>query len=333
MKRKLLALLLSFLLIFSLALGASADAYIPPEQGEGFDMNYAYMENGKCKALNTFLSNFAEVGIWEFAADTPDDALIAAVLKHIELNADYYSANVSQFTGEDGKPYMRIVGSFFEQRMAYLFGRNISASDCPGYQDGYIEVTADHFGGPIQVFASVYACFPMGINVYEVRFDVLRIDRDFSGWYTTAYPNLPWDNLTTLGSGSAIIQYAGDKYYDTISSSDFSLLELKMEVEDLPCRGANVPFGYVEPTQPPETQAPTEPQTEPATEEVTEAPTESPVRPQQEKEDLGEDEDEPEKSAEDGIDIGLVLVIILVGAVVLLALILLFFLVLTKKKP
>ena len=40
--RKILALLLAVLLLGGLSLSASADAYIPPERVEGFDMNYAY---------------------------------------------------------------------------------------------------------------------------------------------------------------------------------------------------------------------------------------------------------------------------------------------------
>ena len=53
MKRKLVALLLALALFAAIPFTAAADAYIPPEPVEGFDMNYAYMENGNCKALTS----------------------------------------------------------------------------------------------------------------------------------------------------------------------------------------------------------------------------------------------------------------------------------------
>lgn len=338
MKRRLISLLLVLILCAGLPLSAAADAYIPPERIEGFDMNYAYMEDGNCKALNTFMSNFAEIALKEYTEGLSDAKLYAAVLKHLELNAGYYGGSVTKFTGEDGKTYMRVDGDFFEERMAYLFDRSVSAEDCPGYNDGYIEVSAAHFGGPIQVFANVYGCYPVDDDLYEVYFDVFRVDKDFSGWYTTAYANLPWDNLTSLGFGCAYVRYAGGKTNETILTSDFTLVELTLDAEGIPCQGANLPYEGVEQTQPPETQAPTE--------APTEAETQAPTKPEKEekvpdtqretKPAREEKDDEPEKELEEepdfaDVDITLVLVIILVAAVVLLSLILIVAL-LTKKK-
>lgn len=342
MKRKIFALLLAVLLLGSLCLSAAADAYIPPERIEGFDMNYAYMEDGNCKALNTFLSNFVEIGLSSYSQSTRDDAVIAYVLKHLEINAGYYPSDVKKTTGDDGKTYMKISESIFEKRMLRLFGRNISADQCPGYENGKITVTAEHFGGPITVFASVYGCYPMGDNVYDVYFDVFRIDQDFSGWYSTSYSNLPWDNLTRLGSGSALVKYAGGKTNETISTADFALIEFSMDAEGIPCAGANVPYGYVKETQPPETEPATEPVTEPATqpetkpetEPVTEPETEPELLPDPEnqKEDMTDEEDEEDTSSVQSQNYTWILVIVLVGAVVLLALILLFFFVVLKKR-
>lgn len=335
MKRRLISLLLVLLLCSVIPLSAAADAYIPPERIDGFDMNYAYMEDGTCKALNVFVSNFAEVGIPAFSEDTPHTHLIAAVLKHLELNAQYYPAYVTQITADDGSPFMRISGEFFEERMEHLFGIYIPATECPGYADGYIEVSADHFGGPIQVFASVYGCYPMGGDVYEVMFDVFRIDTDFSGWYTTAYGNLPWDNLTTLGTGTAIVKYPGGKTNESISTSDFTLLDLQMDVKDLPCRGANVPYGYEEPTEPAETAAPTEaePETEAPTEPSSVPETEPETKPAFRNEKEEEEEQENPVDADAEISISLVLIILLVVAVVLLALLIIVFLIIKKKQP
>ena len=327
--RKILALLQSVLLLGSLALSASADAYIPPEPIEGFDMNYAYMENGTCKALNTFISNFAEMGLREFSPDSTDKEVIPAVLKHLELNARFYPKYVKKIT-RDGDPYMQISGSYFEQRAEFLFGRTISASECPGYQDGKIIVSADHYDGPIQVFASVYGCYPAGDGLYDVSFEVFRIDKDFSGWYTTAYSNLPWDNLTSLGNGNALIAYAGGKTEESISTSDFTLVEFSMDAEGIPCQGANLPEGYVAPTEPP-TEAPTEPETEVPTEPVTEEPTEEPSFHNEKEIEPEENEDEEPAPVSGSINITTVLIIILVAAVVLLALLLIVILLVNKK--
>ena len=333
MKRKLFSLLLALLLCSVIPLSAAADAYFPPERIDGFDMNYAFMEDGTCKALNVFISNFAEVGIPEFSEDTPHPDLIAAVLKHLELNAGYYPAHVKQITAQDGSPYMQFSGEFFEDRMEHLFGIYIPATECPGYRNGSIEVSADHFGGPIQVFASVYGCYPMGGDVYEVMFDVFRVDEDFSGWYTTSYGNLPWDKLTTLGSGSALVEYPGGKTDENISSSDFTLIELTMDVSGLPCRGANLPFGHEEPTEPAETTMPTQAE-EPAV--PTSAPETEPEEPETKPTFRNEKDDpEPEKPVDtkSNISISLVLTIILVVAIVLLALLIIVFLIVRKKQP
>ena len=340
MKRRVFCLFLVLLLCAATVLPTAADAYIPPERQSGFDMNYAYTENGTCKALNTFLSNFAEVGLREFSENTSNEDLIAAVLKHLELNAGYYPLYVTAITGPDNAPYMRITGSYFENRMKYLFNKDIAAADCAGYKDGYIEVTADHFGGPIQVFASVYDCHLMDGDVYEVYFDVLQVDTDFSGWYTTAYSNLPWNNLSTLGTGTALIRYAGGKTNDTISTTDFSLVALDMDVVNVPCAGPNLAFQQTiettpptQPAPPPETEIPTEAQTEETT-----APTEKkevrPTRSNTEKEDLEDAADDAESSStsESEISLTLVLVIILVAAVVLLALLLIVIFIIKKRQ-
>lgn len=333
-KQRLFALVLVLVLLGSLSLSASADAYIPPERIDGFDMNYAYMENGTCSALNTFLSNFVEMNMKSYSQDTRDEAVIAHVLKHLEINAGYYPADVKKTTGDDGKTYMKISESIFEKRMQRLFGKPIPAAQCPGYENGTITVTADHFGGPITVFASVYGCYPMGGDVYEVLFEAYRVDVDFSGWYSTAFTNLPWEKLTLLGGGSALIKYAGGKTDDTISTADFSLIEFTMEADGIPCTGANVPYNSTEETQPPETEAVTEPETAPETEPATEPETmpEKETLPENRKKDMDEEEEKAVSNNAQPQNFTMILVIILVGAVVLLALILLFFFVILKKR-
>lgn len=329
MKQKLLAFLLAVLLLSALPLSAYADAYIPPDEPvDSYDILTAHESNGTCKTLNTYLSNFVEMGLETYYLDTPDQQVIACVLKHIELNAGYYHGDVTKVTGDDGKTYMALTTEIFEQRMQRLFGRDIPAEVCPGFEDGHILVTADHYGGPIQVFASVNACYEVGPDQYDVYFDVYFIHTDFSGWYTTANRNLPLDNLTHRGTGNAIIQYAGGETEESISTSDFSLIEFHMDAWGIAGAGDNVPYNEVEETEPPETEAPTEPETEAPTEPETEAPT---VPFRDEKDDMDDMDDTEAPQTEAGLSANMILVIILVAAVVLLALVLLFFIRIQKK--
>lgn len=338
MKRKIFALMLAVLMVCTLSLSAAADAYIPPEEPVyGYDILTAHQYNGTCKPLNTFLSNFVEMGLENYYLDTSDEEAIACILKHIELNANYYSGNVSSFTGDDGNTYMRIDGSFFESRMQRLFGRSISAQACPGYEDGYIVVTADHFGGPIEVIANVNSCYEAGGGLYEIFFDVYFIHTDFSGWYTTAYYNLPLDNLTHRGTGRAIISYAGGQTTESISTSHFSLVEWQMDAWGIAGPGDNLPYGYVEETLPPETEAPTEAPTQAPTEE----PSPQETRPQRQPKPDTHTSDDPDNRKDEPdvvptIVLGgispIVLIIALVCIAVLLAVVILLLIALKKKK-
>lgn len=335
--KKILALTLAVLLLAMLPLSASADAYIPPEEPVvGYDILTAHEYDGTCKPLNTFLSNFAEMGLENYYLDTPDEEVIACVLKHIELNATYYSGDVTCRTLDDGKPYMTLTQELFDARMARLFGRNIPAQNCPGFDSGHITVSADHYGGPIDVIANVNSCYLQGDGLYEVFFDIYYIHTDFSGWYTTAYYNLPLDNLTHRGTGRAIVHYAGGQTLDTISTSHFSLVEWQMDAWGIAGPGDNLPYSPVVETLPPETEAPTEAPTQPP---ETEAPTETPTLPmiispapsfENEKEDVGAlasaEAEEPAFSPM------VILVIILVVLVVGLSLALLLVLRKQKKK-
>jgi hypothetical protein len=211
--------------------------------------------------------------------------------------------------------------------MELLFGRNLTAQDCPGFDSGRITVSADHFGGPIDVIANVNSCYEMGNGLYEVFFDVYYIHTDFSGWYTTAYYNLPLDNLTHRGTGRAIVSYAGGQTLDTISTSHFSLLEWQMDAWGIAGVGDNLPYGYVEETLPPETEAPTEapteaetiPETLPETEPI---PT---VVPENQKDDA------PVEVQSSGSVSSIILIVALVCIAVLLAAVILLLIALKKK--
>ena len=317
MKRKIFALILAVVMAAMLPLYASADAYIPPEPVDNeYDILTAHEHNGICKPLNTYLSNFAEMGLRKYYLDTPDKDVTACILKHIELNAQYYPQDVSKRTLDDGKTYMVISDDLFQSRAAHLFGRDIPAESCPGYEAGSITVTADHYGGPIDIIANVNSCYWAGDDLYEVFFDIYYIQTDFTGWYTTSYKNLPLENLTHRGTGRAIVSYAGGETESSISTSDFSLVEWEADVWGIAGPGDNLPYGYVEETVPPPTEAETTPETEPA-------PT---AAPENQKDDLP-----AEAESTNGIS-SIILIITLVCIAVLLAVIILLLIALKKKK-
>ena len=320
MKRKILSCLMALLLCAAFVLSASADAYIPQEPY--YDIETAHESSGTCSALNTFLSNFVETGITHYNQNSPASEVYAAVLKHLELNAKSFS-DVKKVNGDDGRTYLRVSERFFRQRMERLFARDLPVSDCPGYEDGSIQVTASHFGGPIQVFASVYDCEWEYDNIYRVWFDAYLVEEDFSGWYRTTHYELPEEKLALLGRGEALVSYSGGETVYSISTADFRLVEYSLNLEEaVPCAGANLPYG-VEETEPP-TEAPTEP-----TQAQTEAPTEPETKPEPkpETEPLPTlSQKEPEKEESSGIGTGVLIVIIalvLVVAVLSLVIILL----------
>lgn len=326
MKRKIVAFLLVVLLCAATVLSASADAYIPPEStAASYNILSAHEKDGRCKALNTFISNFVEAGMLHYKDFAPESDLIAVVLKHIELNADLYSG-VKKVEGDDGKIYMKISEDLFDTRMDRLFDRDIPASACPGYEDGSILVSARHYNGPIRVFGSVYDCSQVEEGVYRVSFNAYLVNEDFSGWYKTAHDNLPQEKLSLLGSGTALVEYDGGETVDSISTADFTLLEYDLDAKGIPCTDSNLPYGVEE----------TQPSTESPTEEATQAPTEEskeeelPVTFPNEK----AEEEEPEK--EDGRDVPVrtiipIAIVALVVIVALLALVVIL-LVIRKKK-
>lgn len=323
MKRKILALALALLLCAAMAVSASADAIILPEE-VSYDITSAHLEDGSCYALNVFLSNFVEIGLAQYDQNTPDSEMMAAILKHLEINAKFFSGDVTQVSGEDGKTYMRVSESIFNTRMQKLFGRSIPASACPGYEGGSILVSAAHFGGPIQVFASVYNCTKESDGVYRAYFDAYLVNQDFSGWHRTANRNLPAEKLTLLGKGEALVSYNGYDTVSSISTSDFSLVQWSMDAQGIPCVGANLPYG-VEETEPP-TEAPTEVPTEAPTQVSTEAPDPVPAEVVTTPELSDKSFDEPAQLST-GVLI-LIIVLVIVVALLSLAVVLL----LRKKK-
>lgn len=267
---RILAMVLALILAAAFPLAAAADAWIPPDN----NMNYALMESvyneDACRALNAFVSNYVEANLKEFSEDSPDSTVIAATLKHLELNAGLFGSDVTRFTGDDGETYMKVSAAIFEERAKKLFGRSISAGDCPGYEDGYIMVSAENFGGPIRVFGSVAYCNYIGNGIYDLQFTVYYVDQGVTDEYSVPYYEVSDRGYRELGSGYAVF-YFNDTEKTTFRSSDFQLLDLSMDAEGIPCTNENLPMAREDThsgaTEPTDTEIETEPET-------TEAPSE-----------------------------------------------------------
>lgn len=305
--RKLTVLATVLCILMSLTICANADMWLPPDE----DYNMAVVEmaftNNACGGINTFLSNYVEADLSYFDSTASDATAIAKTIKHLELNANLFGDKISRFIGDDGQAYMRVSGSLLEERVRLLFNRYIDATEHAGYSDGDVIVSADNYGGPIQVFASATDTSYVGDRTYVVYFDVYKVTGSFSNWYRTCFLNLPEEGLQYLGSGSAKVRYNGDNDATEFYSTDFTLKVFKMEVEGIPCTEPNLPYITEEPTVP-ATEAPTEPvqtiETEPAVQETESQDT-------VQTEPVEEDQQEGSENKDKG-DLKLVILVLLV---------------------
>ena len=277
--RNITALVLLLCLAVMLPMTARADAWIPPDNNYNEDLMYFMLYGGNCYGFNAFLSNYAEANVRFFDADSSDEEAMQHLLKHIELNAKLFGSQVSQFTGEDGKPYMRVAESLLQTRMQALFGRTVDFTTHPGYQDGTVVVSAEHYDGPIEDFATANHIDYLGDGVYIVYFQVFKVTGTLDNWYGTYYYELPDDQVKELGTGTATFYYVGSDENTNYRSTDFALISFSMDARGIGCTTPNVPYGAAEPTIP-ETEAPTE-TTAPAMEttEPTAAVTEAETEP------------------------------------------------------
>lgn len=277
--RRFLCFAFACLFVFSAAVSASADAWIPPDDNSCNEnlLNSCNMQE-QCRALNVFVSNYIEAGVCNYypgmsaASAYPelnDPIAYLATLKHFELNPAAYLGDVSAFE-EDGKTYMKVSGSAFERRAYTLFGAILSAEDCPGYQsEGIIIVSAENFNAELSVFASVSQVFHHFNEYYSAQFDVFEAPDGVTRKYNTPYFELP-DNLNKIGSGSIWFYYYGDPSVDTFSPTDFELSQISANVTGtIPYSNENEPYErtfisagpIIE--EPPATSAPTQTVIEP----------------------------------------------------------------------
>lgn len=335
--KRILTLALALLIAAAFPVSAAADAWIPPDDlTNNYILSMTY-NNGECLALNAFVSNYVEANLPEFESGTSDDVAIAGTLKHFELNPGLYPDDVSSFVGDDGKTYMKVSASRFEARAKALFDRNISASACPGYEDGYITVTAENYGAPIRVFGTVSYCAYLGDGLYSAEFVVFYVPGGVTDEYGLSIYDITDRGYTSLGSGTVQF-YFDDPTQTSFRSSDFRLVWFTMDVTGIPYTNANLPMANTaqagsfteETTEPETTETPTE-QTAAATGESVTEP-EVTTEPEATEPETTPEPTQPaiQKTAGSQSMVILIVVLVIVIAVLALAVILLLFKV--KKK-
>jgi len=323
--KRIVPLLLVMCLIISLSLVARADMWVPPDENYNHYLVDLPNQDGKCKALNSFLSNYVEANVSEWDTNASDQYVMDKVIKHLELNASLFPNDISAYTDADGRTCLRISEELFEKRVRILFNREIDASSHPGYQDHAIYVTAPDYGTMIRIFASANYVSYQGNEVNVVHFDIFLAPDSASNYYGISSSNISNYDLEQIGTGTAIVQFTGKPDQTDFRSTDFQLISYYMDAEGIPCTNPNAacppPAETVpdtQPTVPTTAPAETEPPTEPATEAETEPTTTTPsAAPTQEVQPTA-----PRQPANGGVNFRLTTIILLVISISLAALIL-----------
>ena len=268
MCKRILTMVLALLLAAAFPVSVAADVWIPPDDNVNETLLMSPYFQNDCKALNAFVSNYVEANLREFDSSTTDSVAIAVTLKHLELNEGLFGNEVTGFVDEDGTYCMKVSASTFEARMWKLFARDISARECPGYEDGYIYVSAENFGGPIRVFGSVEYINYIGNGVYDLAFTVYYVPQGVSDEYSIPYMDIAERGYQELGTGYAVL-YFNDTQKTSFRTADFRLMDFWMDAEGIPCTAPNRPMECKSQSS----------QSSQSTEAPTEAPTEEPTQP------------------------------------------------------
>ena len=281
--KKLFAMLLAVLLASALPLRVRADVWIPPDDMTNeYILSAPYVE-GDCYVINAFVSNFAEANLTDYYRGGAGDEVAATVLKHMELNAGLYTDYMTQFTGADGKRYMRIDAGKYQNKVWDLFHIWANAEDCPGYADGAITVSAENFGGPIYVMAAVDNISYSGSGMYDMSFTVYHVPGGVNSQYGIPSYQLAEQGYEVYGTGYARF-YFGSATRTDFRSADLELQVFYMELNSgcrIPGSAPNLPQpektqpGPGEETEPPTTQ-PEETEGETVVNETEEQPEETP---------------------------------------------------------
>ena len=241
--KKILLILLSFCLLFAMTTAVFADVWIP-EDYENENLIALTHTDGKCYALNAFLTYVAEAKLGmndseEFTFEEQCDF----ALKHLELNPGLYNDAVTGYTNDEGETFMAVSGAQFEQTVRDFFGVSITADRCKGYSDGMIYVSAENFAVEKDIFASVNDCRVLWGYAYYVSFEVYQAE-NAADYLEISNANLPRSELTLLGEVRCVIRYSGSR-----EDTEFQVTDFRLDHErdfhnpvELPFGNENKPF-------------------------------------------------------------------------------------------
>lgn len=241
--KKLLTILLAVCLLSSMTTAVFADLWIP-EDYENENLIALTYTDGKCYALNAFLTYVAEAKLgMNDSEDFTFEEQCDFALKHLELNPGLYNDAVTGYTNDKGETFMAVSGAQFEQTVRDFFGINITADRCKGYSDGMIYVSAENFAAEKDIFASVSDCRLLSFSSYFVSFEVYQAD-DAADYLEISNAHLPRSELTLLGEVRCVIRYSGSR-----EDTEFQVTDFRLDHErdfhnpvELPFGNENKPF-------------------------------------------------------------------------------------------
>lgn len=223
--KKLLVLFLALILCLAMPLSAAADAIIYDPEGN-INLLECWISSERCKGLNIFLSNYAELNIMSFPME--EDDAVKYTLKHFELNGPLYSG-VSCKQNDSGEKYMEIEADTFKSKAKQLFNVNVTPSMLSGYKLGKIYASAENYGAPITVFAVATGVEFNIKNFYIATFDVYLSKGEIENRYSLTPFDLPADKVEKIGSGKCSFGFYGSTTQDSFKASDFILRSYELE--------------------------------------------------------------------------------------------------------
>lgn len=198
------------------------------------------------RTVSLFLSNFIETGLTYYNDSVPDASVAAAVLKHIEINAAQFSDGVTVRTDANGQRYMQVSAEKFLQRARDMFARSLKASECPGYANGVITVTADGANAPVNILATPDSAPVLRQDgFYQVTFTVFSITGGSPSALYGYTSDVSADRATAVATGQCVFDYTGKADAKELNSYDFTVISYQTAGSFSPVTGVfgdNLPY-------------------------------------------------------------------------------------------
>ena len=185
------------------------------------------MSSSETTALNTFLSNFAEVRFGDYNSSSSDyGQLIDFAIKHACINGN------SSVQSGDGNSTMSTV--YADKYISRFFGRSVTYRDTslvsynPDSQTLNASTTdlflgcVDYTGSESRLsFASAFDVKKNNDGTYTVQFNIFSADKDidnFSKYYSMSHENLiNYNGVNNEGSCTAVVKVIGNNLDDSFS--------------------------------------------------------------------------------------------------------------------